>query len=90
MATRENFIKYMRMSGLSASTIDRYANQVPNNFEVQAVLNRLAGTRNIYGVTNRSILRRAAEEIRGMAFDEIGHSMYSAGIKKYIQFLNTL
>lgn len=81
-----DFASWMRNQGLSAATIKKYAEDTPNNLEVQNVLKNIAGTANMYNCTAAQI-RRAIDVVSRMRFDEIGHKMYSAGLKKYLKYL---
>lgn len=78
---------WMRRQGLSAATIKKYAEDTPNNLEVQKVLSRRTGSSNMFNCSNTSMLESIIREVEGMDFDIIGHKMYSAGLKKYLKFL---
>lgn len=86
MASRQDFRDWMRKQGLSAATIQKYADDTPNNLEVQQVLSRIAGTANMYNCS-ASQIRTAIDQVLSMSFDIIGHKMYSAGLKKYLKYL---
>lgn len=87
MTTRQQFKEWMRNQGLSIATRDKYADNTPDNFEVQQVLYSITGNKNMYSCTNQAQIRQAIQRVMNMAFDEIGHKMYSAGLKKYLKFL---
>jgi len=88
MNTRVNFIQYMKKQGLSSATINKYAYDTPNNFEVQYVFKSHTGSNNMYSVTSRAKLTIIIKCIMSMNFDIVGHKMYSAGVKKYLKYLN--
>jgi len=86
MPSRLDFKAWMRSSGLSSATIQKYSEDTPNNLEVQNVLSRVAGTSNMYNCS-ASDIRNAIRIVLNMDFDIIGHKMYSAGLKKYLKYL---
>lgn len=86
MASYTTFASWMRNQGLSSATIKKYAEDTPNNLEVQRVLSRVAGTSNMYNCS-RVQIERAISIVLDMDFDIIGHKMYSAGLKKYLKYL---
>lgn len=85
-----SFRDWMRLQGLSPATINKYAEDTPNNLEVQQVLLRLTGSPNMYNCTNPIVLQSAIREVESMYFNEVGHKMYSAGLKKYLKYLQQL
>lgn len=89
MITKRDFVDWMRRKGLSAATIKKYSEDTPNNLEVQTVLARLTGHANMYNCTSTEI-QHAVSIVMDMDFDIIGHKMYSAGLKKFLIFLQEL
>lgn len=82
------FVKYMKNQGLSKATINKYAENVPNKFEVQNIVKRISvSTHNIYNITNPEIIIKIAEDVSEERFDIVGQRMYSCGLKKYYLFL---
>lgn len=88
MANRLEYITWMRNQGLSSATIKKYADDTPNNLEVQRVLSRFAGSANMYNCDDIIMLQSIIRTVEGMDFDIVGHKMYSAGLKKYLKFLS--
>lgn len=87
MANRLEYITWMRNQGLSSATIKKYADDTPNNLEVQRVLSRYAGSANMYNCDDVILLLSIIRTVESMNFDIVGHKMYSAGLKKYLKFL---
>lgn len=77
----------MRNLGLSSATIKKYADDTPNNLEVQRVLSHYAGSANMYNCDDVILLLSIIRIVESMEFDIVGHKMYSAGLKKYLKFL---
>lgn len=92
MATlAEDFALFMRKKGLSERTIKKYSVDTPNCPSVQAIIQAETGgvTNNMYHVTSIAVIDRIIDRISSSPFDRIGHSMYSAGLKKYKAFLES-
>lgn len=47
-------------------------------------------TKNMYRVTDLHILDKIIEKVAASSFDIVGNSMYSCGLKKYKQFLESI
>lgn len=86
MSSRLEFREWMRIQGLSTATIQKYSDDTANNLEVQRVLSRIAGSSNMYNCSSSQI-RIAISQVMSMDFDIVGHKMYSAGLKKYLKYL---
>ena len=86
----EDFVLFMRMRGLSERTIKKYSVDTPNSPSVQAIIQDETGvTDNMYHITSIAVIDRIIDRVSASAFDMIGHSMYSAGLKKYKAFLES-
>lgn len=88
--TAQEFDSYMQQEGLSYRTRRAYSVNVPNSIDVQNILMSVSGTYNMYAVTDECILVSVIDKIYEMEFDRISHRLYSAGIKKYLNFLRKL
>lgn len=88
--TRERFISFMNSQGLSERTIGKYSNDAPNCQGVQQIILSVTGrTDDMYHVQNVSDLETIIEKVQESEFDQTGHSMYSAGLKKFKSFLES-
>jgi len=85
----QSYISYLRRCGLSERTIDRYSYQVPTRDEFIDVLMKYTGRRDMYQVTDIPKLKTLVFAVRASSFDIVGNYMYSCGLKKYIQWLET-
>lgn len=82
------FAEYIKKQGRSQGTIEKYSSNTPNCLDVQKIIKEVTGTTyNMYGVTDIHLLDEIIKRVHNSDFDVIGHSMYSAGLKKYKQFL---
>lgn len=85
---QDQFERYMRRKGLSNATVVKYAHGTPNSASVQTIINRRSGTtHNMFEVTDLNILDRIVLDVESSHFNIVGNHMYSAGLKKYIAFL---
>ena len=88
VSVKDRFVAYMKRQGLSERTIDKYSNGTPNSQGVQRIIRVITGrTGDMYHVLNAEELDSIIEEVLNSEFDHVGHSMYSAGLKKYKAFL---
>ena len=86
----ERFISFMQKQGLSERTIGKYSNDVPNCQGVQQITLSVTGkTEDMYHILNLSDLDTIIEKVQESEFDKTGHSMYSAGLKKYREFVDS-
>lgn len=87
---QEDFFRYMVLQGLSDSTITKYSVDVPNSPSVQDIIMSVTGkTDNMYHLTDSNQLELVIEKVVESDFNKIGHSLYSAGLKKYLKFLDS-
>lgn len=87
----QGFARYMKEHHLSERTIRKYSVDTPNSPSVQEIIKSVTGsTRNMYRVTDLHILDKIIEKVAASSFDIIGNSMYSCGLKKYKQFLESI
>lgn len=86
-AMESSYTRWMKQQGLSDRTVKSYSSNTANNIDVQNIINGVAGTLNMYNVTKRQQLDRIIERIKRSEFDQTGHSMYSAGLKKWREYL---
>ena len=84
----ELFAAYLRNEGKSEATIDRYVMQVPNNREVQNIVQSIAGTTELFDVMDTVKLLQISQKVASQNFDQKGGNMYSAGINAYNHFLS--
>lgn len=86
----ELFATYLKNEGKSAATVDRYVKQVPNNSEVQNVVQSIAGTTALFDVMDVAKLLQISQKVAAQDFDQKGGNMYSAGINAYTHFISNL
>ena len=86
-AMESSYTRWMKQQGLSDRTVKSYSSNTANSIDVQNIINGIAGIQNMYNVTNCQQLDRIVERIKGSEFDQTGHSMYSAGLKKWREYL---
>lgn len=87
----QGFVRYMKEHLLSERTIKKYSSDTPNSPSVQEIIKSVAGsTKNMYRVTDIHVLDKIIEKVASSNFDIIGNSMYSCGLKKYKQFLESI
>lgn len=84
----ELFAAYLKNEGKSEATIDRYVKQVPNNSEVQNVVQSVAGTTALFDVMDVAKLLQISQKVAAQDFDQKGGNMYSAGINAYTHFIS--
>lgn len=84
---KEKFIRYLKAQGFSQRTINSYSNNTPNSMDVRNIIFQVANTQNMYELTSKNDLKHIIEKVSSSIFNKTGHNMYSAGIKKYLQFL---
>ena len=91
LTLEQSFARYMKERLLSERTIRKYSIDTPNCPSVQAIIKSVTGsTSNMYRVTDLRALENIIEKVTASDFDVIGHSMYSAGLKKYKQFIESI
>ena len=87
-STKERFVAYMTNQGLSDRTIEKYSNGTPNSLSVQQIIRSVTGrTDDMYHLNDIREIDSIIQKVLDSDFDHIGHSMYSAGLKKYRAFL---
>lgn len=87
----DEFAIYMHGEGLSDRTVDKYSKGTPNCEGVQRIIKDVTGvTDNMYHVSDIDQLDEIIDMVKDSEFDKVGHSMYSAGLKKYKVFLESL
>lgn len=85
---RENFITYMELHHLSQRTVKKYSDDTPSCTAVQRIIRDVTGTTtDMYRVVDPGLIQLIIDRVRECDFDQIGHSMYSAGLKKYKAYL---
>ena len=86
----QRFIRFMKEQFLSEKTIKKYSADTPNSPSVQRIIKEETGfTDNMYRVFDIAVLDRIINRVSECTFDIVGHSMYSAGLKKYKAFLES-
>ncbi len=91
LTLEQSFARYLKERLLSERTIRKYSIDTPNCPSVQAIIKSVTGsTSNMYRVTDLRVLENIIEKVSASDFDVIGHSMYSAGLKKYKQFIESI
>lgn len=86
----ELFAAYLKNEGKSEATIDRYVKQVPNNSEVQNIVQSIAGTTALFDVMDVAKLLQISQKVAAQDFDKKGGNMYSAGINAFAHFVSNL
>lgn len=87
-ALKNEFILYMKRHGLKARTINSYSDNTPNSSYVQTIIRSVTGqTSNMFDLRNDLQLEEIISRVSNSDFDRVGHSMYSAGLKKFRDFL---
>lgn len=87
-ATEQSYVRWMKNQGLSKRTMNSYSTNTVNCIDVQNIIKNIAGTQNLYNITDRNKLKRIIQKIKESEFDKIGHSMYSSGVKKWMAYLD--
>lgn len=85
---KSEFIEYLNDIGLKEATIRNYTDRIENNEDVQNILCRFSGNKNLFGISDVAILLDAHKYLKTTDLDKIGHRMYSCGIKHYINFIS--
>ena len=85
----QSYISFLKKCKLSEGTIDKYSYQVPIREEFISVLVKYTGQRDMYQVTDIAKLKSIVGVVRASSFDIVGNYMYSCGLKKYIQWLES-
>ena len=89
-SVEQSFVCYMKEQFLSERTIKKYSVDTPNSLSVQVIIREETGwTDNMYQVLDTAVLERIIDRVTKSSFDKIGHSMYSAGLKKFLAFLKS-
>lgn len=87
----DGFVSYMENQRLSERTIKKYSSDTPNSQSVQNIIREITGiTDDMYHVMDLAVLDRIIERVSDSDFDQIGHSMYSAGLKKYRSYIESI
>ena len=87
----QQFANFMKAKNLSERTIKKNSYDTPNSHSVQEIITSLTGyTKNMYDVRDIAMLDRIIERVANSDFNIIGHSMYSAGLKKFKLFLQSI
>ena len=87
----QGFVRYMKEHLLSERTIKKYSSDTPNSPSVQEIIKSVTGlTKNMYRVTDLRALDKIIDKVSSSDFDMVGHSMYSAGLKKFKLFLQSI
>lgn len=87
---QQEFARFMKAQNLSERTIGKYSTDTPNSPAVQRIIKSVTGvTSNMYRVRDGETLQKIIEKVAASDFDMIGHSMYSAGLKKYKLFIES-
>lgn len=86
----ELFAAYLKNEGKSEATVDRYVKQVPQNGEVQNIVQSIAGTTVLFDVVDVAKLLEISQKVAAQDFDKKGGKMYSAGINAFLHFVSNL
>ncbi len=86
----ELFATYLKNEGKSEATVDRYVKQVPQNGEVQNIVQSIAGTTVLFDVVDVAKLLEISQKVAAQDFDKKGGKMYSAGINAFAHFVSNL
>ena len=89
-SVEKDFVRFLKEQCLSERTIRKYSVDTPNSPSVQSIIKSETGlTNNMYRISDLAVLDRIIARVSNSDFDRIGHSMYSAGLKKYKAFLES-
>lgn len=89
--SHDDFERFMKEQGLSERTVKKYSSDTPNSPSVQDIIREVTGiTDDMYHVRDIKVIEQIIDKVSGSDFDRIGHSMYSAGLKKYRSYLESL
>ena len=81
----------MENQRLSERTIKKYCSDTPNSQSVRDIIREISGINDdMYHISDLAKLDRIIERVSNSEFDRIGHSMYSAGLKKYRSYIESL
>lgn len=88
---QEGFVRFMESQKLSERTIKKYSSDVPNSVNVKSIINSVTGiTDDMYHISGREDLEKIIEKVADGEFDKVGQRMYSCGLKKYRDYLDSL
>lgn len=91
VSSLDGFVKYMENQRLSERTIKKYSSDTPNSQSVRDIIREVSGiTDDMYHIRDLAKLDRIIERVSNSEFNRIGHSMYSAGLKKYRSYIESL
>ena len=90
MSIEHDFAHYMKGQRLSEKTINKYSVDTPNCPSVEDIIKTVTGTtKKMYDVFDFDQLDIIIEKVENSTFDQVGHKMYSCGLKKYKKFLES-
>ena len=90
MPNEHDFAHFMKGQRLSEKTIKKYSVDTPNCPSVESIIKTVTGTtKRMYDVFDVEQLDIIIEKVENSDFDQIGHKMYSCGLKKYKVFLES-
>ena len=88
---QEGFAKFMEAQKLSERTIKKYSSDVPNSVNVKSIINSVTGiTDDMYHVCGGEDIEKIIDKVADGEFDRVGQRMYSCGLKKYRDYLESL
>ena len=89
-AIEQDFARFLKERLLADSTIEKYSVNAPNCPSVREIIKAETGlTDNLYHVTDPVVLDRIIDRVIHSDFDLTGHKMYSNGLKRYKEFLES-
>ena len=86
----QDFVRYLKERLFADRTINKYSINTPNCPSVREIIKEETGmTDNMYHITDPVILERVIDRVIQSDFDITGHKMYSNGLKRYRDFLES-
>lgn len=86
----QDFVRYLKERLFADRTIDKYSINTPNCPSVREIIKEETGmTDNMYHITDPVVIERIIDRVIQSDFDIIGHKMYSNGLKRYREFLES-
>lgn len=86
----QDFARFLKDRLLSDRTVQKYSVSTPNCPSVREIIKTETGlTDNMYRVTDPVVLDRIIDRVIHSDFDLTGHKMYSNGLKKFKDYLES-
>lgn len=86
MNIKSQFKDWLRGQGLAEATVNNYA-EIYSNDKLQTVIANMSNYSNLYECTDPSFIEKLINTIMYQDFNVVGHNRYTAGLKKYLEFI---